>query len=235
MNEIFNSIIKTAQFEKTSKSRLIHTFIIERIGFKVAHDLQDKLQALRIANKISDILLILEHNPVYTIAKHTDISHLLYDDEVLIQKGIEIAEVDRGGDITYHGPGQIVGYPIINLKNYRLGVKTYVKAIEQTLIDALLNFGIEANIDEKAPGVWVNSKKIAAIGIRISRYVTKHGFALNNKPDLSHFQGIIPCGLSKPVTSIFAETSQTLKKDTVIDKIITSMRKVLNCELIVCE
>ncbi|MCD4656153.1 MAG: lipoyl(octanoyl) transferase LipB [Planctomycetes bacterium] len=235
MNEIFNSIIRTAKTAKASKSRLIHAFIIDRIGFKVAHELQDKVQALRIAGEIGDIFLIVEHNPVYTITKHTDRSHLLYDDVVLKQKGIEIAEVDRGGDITYHGPGQIVGYPIINLKNFNLSVKTYVKAIEQTLINALLNFGINACIDKNAPGVWVNSKKIAALGIRISRYVTKHGFALNNMPDLSHFQGIIPCGLSKPVTSIFAETGQILDKQTVSDKIITSMRKVLNCELIVCE
>lgn len=235
MNEIFNSIIRTAKFEKAGKSRIIHTFIIDRIGFKVAHELQDKVQELRIAGEIGDVFLIVEHNPVYTIAKHTDMSHLLYDNEVLRSKGIEIAEVDRGGDITYHGPGQIVGYPIINLKDYRLGVKTYVEAIEKTLIDALLNFGIVANIDEKAPGVWVNSKKIAALGIRISRYVTKHGFALNNKPDLSHFQGIIPCGLSKPVTSIFSETGQTLDKQTVIDKIIANMTKVFACEIVVCE
>ncbi len=235
MNEIFNSIIRTAKNEKANKTRVIHAFIIDRIGFKVAHELQDKLQALRIAGEISDIFLIVEHNPVYTITKHTNISHLLYDEEVLRSKGIEIADVDRGGDITYHGLGQIVGYPIINIKNYRLSVKTYVEAIEKTLIDALLSFGINAYIDEKAPGVWVNSKKIAALGIRISRYVTKHGFALNNNPDLSHFQGIIPCGIAKPVTSICAETGKIIENQTVTDKIIESMTRIFDCEIVICD
>ena len=233
MNEIINSIIRTAKSGNNSKSRIIHTFIVDRIGFKDAHTMQDKLQGMRIAGEISDIFLIVEHNPVYTITKHTDKSHLLYDEAILKQKGIEIADVDRGGDVTYHGPGQIVGYPIINIKNYKLSVKTYVEAIEETLIDALSSFGINANIDEKAPGVWVNSMKIAALGIRISRYVTKHGFALNNKPDLTHFDGIIPCGLSKTVTSIFAETGQFIEKQTVIDKIIKSMAKIFDCEIVV--
>jgi len=233
LNKIFNSIIKTAKTENNCESRIIHAFIVNRIGFNDAHALQDKLQHLRIAGEIGDIFLIVEHNPVYTITKHTDKSHLLYDDAILKDKGIEIADVDRGGDITYHGPGQTVGYPIINIKNYRLSVKTYVEAIEKSLIDALLNFGINAYIDEKAPGVWVNSKKIAALGIRISRYVTKHGFALNNNPNLTHFDGIIPCGLSKPVTSIFAETGQVIEKETVVDKIIKSMVKSFDCEIVI--
>ena len=230
MNEILDSIIKAAKSDISNPSITIKVFIIDRIGFKEAHNLQDKLQELRINNEISDIFLIVEHNPVYTITKHTNLSHLLFNETMLKEKGIETASVDRGGDITYHGPGQIVGYPIINIKNYKLTVKTYVEAIENTLIDALKTFEIESYIDPEAHGVWVKSRKIAALGIRISRYVTKHGFALNNTTDLSHFQGIVPCGLSKPVTSIQLETGKIIHRETVTTRIIESMQKIFNVE-----
>jgi lipoyl(octanoyl) transferase len=155
---------------------------------------------------------VLEHAPpVVTVTKRPDAAaHVLVSDHVLAQHGIERVETDRGGDVTYHGPGQLVVYPILDLERLGLRVHPYVRFLEQCIIDVLRDDGLDGRRDASATGVWIGrdgvaERKIAAIGIRLSRFVSLHGFALNVSPDLSHFSLIVPCGLTRPVTSMEAE------------------------------
>ena len=173
-----------------------------RLGYAEAFAVQQSLVEQRKRGEISDQLLIVEHPHVVTMGRNGHIANVLAPPEVLERSGIVFHETDRGGDVTYHGPGQLVGYPILDLKTWRRDVIAYVRALEQAIIDALADFGIEGGRDEKATGVWVAGKKICAIGIHISRWVTSHGFALNVDTDLSYFQYIVPCGLARPVTSM---------------------------------
>ncbi len=149
---------------------------------------------------------------------------------MLRRAGIEFHATDRGGDITYHGPGQIVGYPIIDLREWKRDVVAYVRAIEQVMIDTLAEFGIEAG-RTGCTGVWVNGKKMAAIGVHVSRWVTSHGFALNQNTDLSYFQYIVPCGLTKPVTSM-RELGSNVSRDEVIAALSRGFARHFNFELI---
>jgi len=151
-----------------------------------------------------DALLFVEHDHVVTVGRNGKAQHVLASEEILARTGIDVYESDRGGDVTYHGPGQIVGYPILDLREWRRDVHAYFRAVEDSLIDALSLFGVAAGrIPERGyEGVWVNGAKIAAIGIHISRWITSHGFALNVDTDLSYFQYIVPCGLTKPVCSL---------------------------------
>jgi lipoyl(octanoyl) transferase len=139
---------------------------------------------------------------VITLGRNGKMANLLASEEALARAGVSFFPTDRGGDITYHGPGQVVGYPILDLREWRRSVVGYVHTIEQVIIDALEDFGIEAGREAGATGVWVDGRKVAAIGVHISRWVTSHGFALNHTTDLSYFQYIVPCGLTKPVTSM---------------------------------
>jgi lipoyl(octanoyl) transferase len=173
-----------------------------RIGYADAFELQRRLVDRRKRGEIPDQFLLLEHPHVITLGRNGHIENLLASREVLERAGILFHETNRGGDITYHGPGQIVGYPILDLKEWRRDVVGYVRTIEQVLIDTLAEFGIEAGRLAGATGVWTDGRKIAAIGVHISRWVTCHGFALNVDTDLSYFQYIVPCGLTKPVTSM---------------------------------
>lgn len=187
------------------------------ISYSAAYDLQKRLVAVikNSANRSSSlaspesrvtnhVLLLCEHPHVITLGRSGKREHLLASERVLQQKGVEFHATDRGGDITYHGPGQIVGYPIFDLREWKRDVVAYVRAIEQVIIDALAEFAINAGRLPGCTGVWVDGKKIAAIGVHISRWVTSHGFALNHTTDLSYFQYIVPCGLTKPVTSMQA-------------------------------
>jgi len=168
-----------------------------------AWDIQKDIHAKRIAGEIPDTLILVEHPNVYTLGKNANAQHLIASQDYLKSKGIEIYNVDRGGDITYHGPGQLVGYPIFNLKDHKESVAWYVHSVEQVLIDLLADYDITAKRIEKLTGVWVGNQKIAAIGMRVSRWVTMHGFALNVSTDLSLYDGIIPCGIvSKGITRI---------------------------------
>ena len=173
-----------------------------RMAYGEAYELQKQLEARRKQGEIPDQLLIVEHPHVITLGRNGHMQNLLARPEVLERAGISFFPTDRGGDITYHGPGQIVGYPIFDLREWKRDVVAYVRAIEQTIIDALAAFGIQADRVAGATGVWVDGAKIAAIGVHISRWVTSHGFALNHSTDLSYFQYIVPCGLTKPVTSM---------------------------------
>jgi lipoyl(octanoyl) transferase len=173
-----------------------------RIGYAEAFELQKGLVERRKRGEIPDQFLIVEHPHVITLGRNGDLENLLASEEVLSRAGISFHETNRGGDITYHGPGQIVGYPIVDLRDWKRDVVAYVRTLEQVIIDALLEFGIAGDRVQGATGVWISGRKIAAIGVHISRWVTSHGFALNVSTDLSYFQYIVPCGLTKPVTSM---------------------------------
>jgi lipoyl(octanoyl) transferase len=171
-------------------------------GYAAAFQLQSELVERRKRGEIADQLLFVEHPHVITMGRNGHKENMLAPVELLERAGIDFQETNRGGDVTYHGPGQIVGYPIVDLREWKRDVVAYVRGIEQTIIDALAQFGIEAGRLAGATGVWVEGAKIAAIGVHISRWVTSHGFALNIDTDLSYFQYIVPCGLTKPVTSM---------------------------------
>src|ERR1035437_5284944 len=163
---------------------------------------QRELVELRKSGAISDQLLFVEHQHVVTMGRNGHHENLLAEPELLARSGIEFCETDRGGDVTYHGPGQIVGYPILDLREWKRDVHAYVRAIEQVIIDTLVGFGIESWREAVATGVWTSKEKIAAIGVHISRWVTSHGFALNVDTDLNYFRYIVPCGLTRPVASM---------------------------------
>jgi lipoyl(octanoyl) transferase len=173
-----------------------------RMRYAEALAVQRDLVEQRKQGRISDQLLFVEHPHVITQGRNGRAENLLAGDSALRSAGIEYHTTDRGGDVTYHGPGQIVGYPILDLREWKRDVGAYVRAIEQVIIDALAEFEIIAGRVPGCTGVWVDGKKVAAIGIHISRWVTSHGFALNHTTDLRYFQYIVPCGLTKPVTSM---------------------------------
>jgi lipoate-protein ligase B len=177
---------------------------VGRIGYADGIDLQHGRVEQRKRGEIPDQLLIVEHPHVITMGRNGHTENLLASPEVLERAGIELHHCDRGGDVTYHGPGQIVGYPILDLREWKRDVGAYLRALEQVLIDTLDAFGIAAGRLQGATGVWVDGAKIAAMGVHISRWVTSHGFALNLDPDLDYFRYIVPCGLRQPVTSMRA-------------------------------
>jgi lipoyl(octanoyl) transferase len=173
-----------------------------RMEYGQALELQHALVERRKRELVPDQLLLVEHPHVITLGRNGKPDHLLAGEDVLRRAGIAFFPTDRGGDITYHGPGQLVGYPIFDLRAWRRDVVAYVRAIEQTLIDTLADFGIAGGRAPGMTGVWVDGQKIAAIGVHISRWIASHGFALNVTTDLRYFQYIVPCGLAKPVTSM---------------------------------
>ena len=182
---------------------------IRRLGtvpYADALELQRRLVEERRAEAIPDVLLLVEHPPVLTLGVRGDggRSHILATADALAARGIEVLETGRGGDITYHGPGQIVGYPILDLKPDRCDVHRYVRDLEEVLIRMAADCGIAARrAFEGLTGVWVGDEKLAAIGVRISRWITSHGFALNDTTNLSHFDLIVPCGIAdRGVTSL---------------------------------
>ncbi len=175
-----------------------------RMSYTAALEVQRELVEQRKRGQGTDTLLYVEHPHVITVGRNGKEEHLLASPEVLARTGIELFETDRGGDVTYHGPGQVVGYPILDLREWKRDVRAYFRAVEQSLIDALATLGVTAGrIPEPGfEGVWVDGAKIAAIGIHISRWVSSHGFALNVETNLSYFKYIVPCGLTKPVCSL---------------------------------
>jgi lipoyl(octanoyl) transferase len=186
-------------------SREIRIQRLGRIAYDDALELQKQLVEQRKADAIPDQLLLLEHPPVITLgvkSRH-DRSHIVASAGRLEEEGVEVFESGRGGDVTYHGPGQLVGYPIIDLKPDRCDVHRYVRDLEEVLIRTAAAFEIESGRISGLTGTWVGDRKLAAIGVRIARWVTSHGFALNVSTNLSHFRLIVPCGLAdKGVTSI---------------------------------
>jgi lipoyl(octanoyl) transferase len=196
-------------------------------------DLQRKLFDLRHRGLIDDVLLLTEHNHVYTLGKGGDENHLLASDEELAREGIEVFRIDRGGDITYHGPGQIVGYPIIDLNSYSPDIHKYLRSLEEVIIKTLDGFGIRGEREEGMTGVWVKGEKVAAIGVKVSKWVTMHGFALNVNTDLQKFARIIPCGIfHKGVTSLQRILGREIPLEEVEKKVTESFTAVFGCKAV---
>lgn len=189
-----------------------------RLSWKEAYGRQRELVDLRKRGEIGDQLLFVEHPHVVTMGRNGKAANVLASPEILERSGIAFHETDRGGDVTYHGPGQIVGYPILDLNGWKRDVHAYVRAIESIVIDTLQDFGIAGERSSLNSGVWVGGAKICAVGIHISRWVTSHGFALNVSTDLNYFRYIVPCGLSAPVTSM-REQGSTASREDVQDAI----------------
>lgn len=190
------------------------------VSYSDALELQKRLVELRKSDEIPDQLLLLEHPPVITLGVKTrnDRSHVVATTETLEEQGVEVFESGRGGDVTYHGPGQLVGYPIMDLRPDRCDVHRYVRDLEEMLIRVAAGFGVTAGRLPGLTGAWVGSDKVAAIGVRIARWVTSHGFALNVSTNLAHFNLIVPCGITdKGVTSLERLTGRNLDMDEVAD------------------
>jgi lipoate-protein ligase B len=211
--------------------RICEVTDLERTGYAEAFELQRDLVERRKRGEIPDQLLIVEHPHVITMGRNGHAENMLAPPDLLERSGIEFHHTDRGGDVTYHGPGQIVGYPILDLREWKRDVVAYVRAIEQTIVDALGKFGIEAGRVRGATGVWVVDAKIAAIGVHISRWVTSHGFALNVDTDLSYFQHIVPCGLTKPVTSM-RRLGSAASRDEVIESLTGAFARSFGYETV---
>ena len=174
----------------------VNIVYLGKIHYSVALEIQEKLLALRQQNKIKDTLLLVEHPPVFTLGKRGKKTNILVPEHVLKAEGIEVFEVNRGGDITYHGPGQVVGYPILNLNNYGKDIHLFVHKIEEIFIQLLKHeYNITASRIKEYTGVWVGNEKITAIGFAVKRWVTMHGFAFNVNTNLKHFELINPCGI----------------------------------------
>ena len=211
---------------------------VRRLGVVAYRDavvLQRELVADRQRDRAPDVLLLLEHPPVITlgVAARQRRDNVLAPPATLERRGIELHEARRGGDVTYHGPGQLVGYPIITLKPDRCDVHRYVRDLEETLIRAVLEFDVRATRIAGLSGVWVGNDKLAAIGVRLSRWVTSHGFALNVATNLSDFSLIRPCGLEgRGVTSLSVLTGRDIPMDTVADAVSATFAEVFDRELV---
>ena len=213
---------------RTCDLRQLHTVTYEN-GIK----LQQRLAEMRQRDEIGDQLLLLEHPPVITLGRGGDVANLLASPDVLKRERVRFFESTRGGDITYHGPGQIVGYPIVHLGDGSRDVRKYVTKLEEVLIRTVAEYGISANRVEGKRGIWVGNDKIAAIGVRIARWVTSHGWALNVNPNLEHFRLITPCGLrGTGVTSIERETGRSIALDEVRDVLARKFAEVFERDLV---
>lgn len=199
------------------------------INYKDAWDIQKKTLEWRLKPSSNDVLYLLEHGHTYTLGKTAHKENLLGDEEFLNTNNISVFEIDRGGDITYHGPGQIVGYPIINLESWKKDTHKYLRSLEEVIIKVCGDYGLIGSRNEKFTGVWIEDRKIAAIGIKVSRWVTMHGFAFNVNTDLNFFNGIIPCGISdKAVTSLQNELGKNIDLEEVKGKLIKYFTEEFN-------
>ncbi|MEJ5250480.1 MAG: lipoyl(octanoyl) transferase LipB [Chthonomonadetes bacterium] len=211
---------------------VVHVRWLGSIDYDSAWEIQRHLVHHRREGRIPDTLLLLEHvPPVITLGRATRREHLLVSPEQLHAMGIQLIETDRGGDITYHGPGQLVGYPVIDLREHGRDVHLYLRRLEEALIEALRHFGIQAHRQEGLTGVWVGDEKVAAMGIKVSHWITMHGFALNVCPDLSHFALIVPCGIhDKKVTSLRHLIGREVTLQETIPLVVDSFARVFNLQ-----
>jgi lipoyl(octanoyl) transferase len=174
-----------------------------RMEYKAAYEIQAKIHQDRYEERIQDTILFQENEPIFTLGRNSSDGHLLKTKDELKELGIDVAYVDRGGDITYHGPGQLVISPILHLRDYSISVHQYLRNLEETIIRLLHNYGIESQRISGLSGVWVGSEKIAAVGIAIQHGITRHGISININPDMAHFTYIVPCGIQdRGVTSM---------------------------------
>lgn len=202
------------------------------------HLLQQKVKAKQTSTEKKDFLLFVEHNPVYTLGKNGKQKNLLINESALAEKGIEYYHINRGGDITFHGPEQLVGYPILNLDNYKTDLGWYLRSLEEVIILTIQEYGLPGERSAGETGVWLDAnvkgkaRKICAMGIRCSRWVTMHGFALNVNVDLNYFNFITPCGIvDKTVTSIEKEVGYKVPMNNVKEELIKNFELVFNASI----
>ena len=198
------------------------------VEYERAFELQTRCVEARSQEKIQDILLLLEHLPVFTLSRSTEPDHILVPISNLAKRGISVSKTNRGGDVTYHGPGQLVGYVIMDLRRRGKDLHRYVRDLEQLIIDTLADWGISANRIPEHPGVWVHNEKIAAIGIAVNRqWITMHGFSLNVDPCLEHFSLIVPCGIrDRGVTSMKRILGEDVDPQKLQQDIINNFQRV---------
>lgn len=200
-------------------------------GYEGALRLQERLVREVQDGRREDLLILLQHHPVVTLGRGTHPENLLLSEERLQELGIELYESPRGGDITYHGPGQIVGYPILDLaRRDEADLHAYIRKLEQVVIDVLASFGVKGWREEGLTGVWTEGGKVAAIGIRVQRWVTSHGFALNVSISQDAFDGIVPCGISdRSVTSLSKEAGRDISAEVALPVVMEAFGGVFGC------
>jgi lipoyl(octanoyl) transferase len=207
--------------------RLLEVRRLGRVPYGEGLALQERLVAERQAGRIPDTLVLLEHDPVFTLGRNARAENVLFPEAELRARGFEVFETGRGGDVTYHGPGQVVGYPILSLAPDRCDVHRYVRDIEEVLIRTCADYGVAASRVPGMTGAWVGQQKIAAIGVRIARWVTSHGFAFNVGGDLAPFGLIVPCGIrGRGVTSLERLLDRPVPRDAVMDRLAGHMAAV---------
>jgi len=209
--------------------------VVEQLGrveYAAGLELQRERVAARKAGAIPDTLLLLEHPHVYTLGRNARRENVLVSPSFLRARGAEVFETDRGGDVTYHGPGQLVGYPIIDLSQHRRDIAWYMRSLEEVFIHVASEYGIEAGRLRGAAGVWVGNAKLVAVGVHISRWVTSHGFAFNVNTDLSFFDWIVPCGLhGRGVTSLQRLLGHPVDIEEVSGKVVEAFAQVFGLEM----
>ncbi|MHB8652900.1 MAG: lipoyl(octanoyl) transferase LipB [Terriglobia bacterium] len=208
---------------------------VEQLGL-LDYDEGLRLQRQRVAQRknseIPDTLLLLEHPHVYTLGRNAKREHLLISQERLLQLGAQVFETDRGGDITYHGPGQLVGYPILDLTQHRRDISWYMRSLEDIFIGVAAEYGVRASRLPGAAGVWAGDAKLVAMGVHVSRWVTSHGFAFNVNTDLEYFDYIIPCGLrDKGVTSLQQLLDKNVETESVIQRVVKGFGETFGLEM----
>jgi lipoyl(octanoyl) transferase len=237
--------------------RIVHFRHLGRIGYAEAWDLQERLLAsnveaksawhrqsaeLRTTSPRPDTLhhlLLCEHPPVYTLGKSGKAEHLLLSEEVMASRGVTLHKTNRGGDITFHGPGQLVGYPILDLERIKPDIGRYLRDLEEVIIRALATYGLQGGRSAGETGVWLEAevsgraRKICAMGVRCSRWITMHGFALNVNTDLSYFDGIVPCGIrGKGVASLSSELGRPVEMAEVEGRVCEAFAEVFDCRIV---
>jgi lipoyl(octanoyl) transferase len=206
---------------------------VPRTNYRRCWELQQRLFDLRSGGMIGDTLILTEHDPVYTIGNGGDQNHLLASPAELSLIGADVVATNRGGDITYHGPGQLVGYPILDLTSFYRDLHRYLRDLEEVVIRTLARFGVKGGRAEGYTGVWIGNEKICALGVRTSRWVTMHGFALNVSTDLKYFDRIIPCGIfEKGVTSLEAVVGHSVSLNDVIPALLEEFSGVFGVECV---
>lgn len=229
--------------------RQVHFTDLNQLDYQLALDIQlhhfEQIVQKKLTNRDSvekvlppNFLFFVEHTPTYTLGKNGDENNILFNINQLKEKNISFYRTNRGGDITYHGPGQLVGYPIIDLDQFEADIHSYMRKLEEVIIRTLAYYGLKGERSEGETGVWldvgnVNVRKICAMGVHTSRWVTMHGFALNVNTDLSYFEGIIPCGiLGKGVTSLQQELRKVIDFQEVKKIILLEFSKVFQCKFV---
>jgi len=202
------------------------------IEYQKAWDMQKNLHQQVADGKLPNLLLLLEHPHVYTLGRRGKAEDILVGHERLSELGAQVHCIDRGGEVTYHGPGQLVGYPIVHLRAWGGGPLKYVQTLERAMISTLAEFDIRGESDDRPTGVWVGDAKITAIGVKVSRRVTMHGFALNVNPCLSYFDHIVPCGMpDSPVTSMAKELGKPVEIKQVIPTLVRSFGRAFGWDM----